>query len=838
MSPPDERPSARYWPFLLVLALFFLSGASGLVYQVIWVRLLTRIFGTTTFAVSALLAAFMAGLGLGAALASRYLMKVRHPLRWFGALEIGIGLYALALNAMLPACQELFLGLVSHLGLSMVGENFAKVALSFIVLVPPTTLMGASLPLLVKQSVNRLSTVGLRTGTLYAINTLGAAGGCFVAGFYAIPLWGMESTTELAAAVNSFVGLAAITLSFLLAKPEPDKLDRLDRPDGPESAKTTSKLRWAIAAFTVSGFAALGLEVVWTRLLTLVFKGYSYSFTAMLTVFLIGIALGSVAFARAADRSRDPEALLGILQIAIGISVTAFTALVVLSDDSRTLLHYGLGYDFTGHMLIKFFIALVVLGVPTFLFGAQFPVVSRLATDEAHTAGRRVGLLYAMNVVGSILGALATGYILIPLAGTQTSLRLLALSMVAMGLALVLKRSQLSAPSKRTIVAAAVVLMVVLVVVTPRDLSLHLHREWLQDGEIMSHYEEGASATVMVARVPGNDCAKRILVNGSSASNSSSYGLSVNRVQGAIPFLFDRMPKKVLAACFGTGITFGTLSQFDIEQMDGVDISPEVIRAAGQFREENYDVLNNDRVTIHIDDGRNFLLKSRENYDVITMEPMPPALAGVSDMYTKEFYDLCKEHLRPGGVVSQWVPMYFLTLDDMKMLYRTFADAFPYVMVFYHNFDTFLVGSDEPLRLSPAAFEKRLVSKKLARDLAAIELLSPEDLFSAYLMGRDAMLEFAGDAPIVTDDLPLVEFTAPKAVDMSTTPTNYLSVTEYAESVAPLLKGGVSDEIHAALVDRFENQDWLWKSARDKAAERAERARNERPPPGMVPFEH
>ena len=835
MSPTDERPSARYWPFLLVLALFFLSGASGLVYQVIWVRLLTRIFGTTTFAVSALLAAFMAGLGLGAALASRYLMKVRHPLRWFGALEIGIGLYALALNAMLPAGEGLFLGLVSNLGLSIVGENFAKVALAFIVLVPPTTLVGASLPLLVKQSVNSLSTVGLRTGTLYAINTFGAAGGCFVAGFYTIPLWGMESTTQLAAAVNSFVGLAAITLSFLIAEPEPES--SLDEPDESERSKTTSKLRWAVAAFTVSGFAALGLEVVWTRLLTLVFKGYSYSFTAMLTVFLIGIALGSVAFARAADRTRDPEALLGILQIAIGVSVTAFTALLVFSDDSRALLHYEFGYDFTGHMLAKFFIALVVLGVPTFLFGAQFPVVSRLATDEAHTAGRRVGLLYAMNVVGSILGALVTGYILIPLVGTQTSLRLLALSMVATGIALVLKRSQLSAPSKRAIVAAAVVLVVVLVVITPRDLSLHLHREWLQDGEIISHYEEGASATVMVGRFPGDDSAKRILINGSSASNSSSYGLSVNRVQGSIPFLFDRMPKKVLAACFGTGITFGTLSQFDIEQMDGVDISPEVIRAAGQFREENYDVLNNDRVTIHIDDGRNFLLKSRENYDVITMEPMPPALAGVADMYTKEFYDLCKDHLTPGGVVSQWVPMYFLTLDDMKMLYQTFADAFPYVMVFYYTLDSFLVGSDEPLRLSPAAFEERLVSKQLARDLAAIELRSPEDLFSAYLMGRDAMLRFAGDAPIVTDDHPLVEFTAPTAVDLSTTSTNYLSVTEYAESVAPLLNGVVSNELHTTLVERFEQQEWLWKSARDKAAERRERARNEKPPPGMVPFD-
>ena len=826
------RSSARYWPFLLVLALFFLSGASGLVYQVIWVRLLTRIFGTTTFAVSALLAAFMAGLGLGAALAARYLTKIRHPLRWFGALEIGIGLYALALNAMLPAGEALFLGLVSQLGLSGAGENFAKVVLAFIVLLPPTTLMGASLPLLVKQSVNRLSTVGLRTGTLYAINTLGAAGGCFLAGFYTIPLWGMETTTQIAASANSFVGLAAIALSFLLAAPERDEVDGLDKP---ESSQTTSRLRWTIAAFTVSGFAALGLEVVWTRLLTLVFKGYSYSFTAMLTVFLIGIALGSVAFARPADRVRDPEALLGILQIAIGVSATAFTALLLFYDDSRLLLEYKLGYDFVGHTAGKFVTALVVLGVPTFLFGAQFPVVSRLATDEAKTAGRRVGLLYAMNVVGSILGALVTGYVLIPLAGTQTSLRLLASSMIATGLVLVFKRSQLPSLSKRAVAVVAVVAFGAFVLATPSDLSLQVHRQWLQDGEMISHYEEGASATVMVASAK-DASAKRILVNGSSASNSTSYGLSVNRVQGSIPFLFDRMPKKVLAACFGTGITFGTLSQFDIEQMDGVDISPEVIRAAEQFREENYDVVNNDRVTIHIDDGRNFLLKSREPYDVITMEPMPPALAGVADMYTKEFYDLCNDHLNPGGFVSQWVPMYYLTLDDMKMLYRTFAESFPYAMVFYHNFDSFLVGSDQPLRLSPAAFDQRLVSKQLARDLAAIQLLSPEDLFSAYLMGRDAMLRFAGDAPIVTDDHPIVEFTAPKAVDMSTTAGNYLAVTEYAESVAPLLEGVVSDDLHMTLGERFEYQYGRWNRARDKAAERLESARTQKPPPGMVPF--
>jgi spermidine synthase len=409
--------------------------------------------------------------------------------------------------------------------------------------------------------------------------------------------------------------------------------------------------------------------------------------------------------------------------------------------------------------------------------------------------------------------------------------------MVAMGSALVLKRSDLSIRHKRTVAAVAVGLLVTSIVVTPRDLSWHLHQGWLADNEVIEHYEEGASATVMVTGTTEENGPHRILVNGSSASNSSSYGLSVNRVQGSIPFLFDRMPKKVLAACFGTGVTFGTLGQFEIEHMDGVDISPEVIRAAGNFRRENYDVVNNARVTIHLDDGRNFLLKSDARYDVITMEPMPPALAGVSDMYTKEFYDLCKGHLTPGGMVSQWVPMYYLTLEDMQMLYRTFTNAFPYAMVFHHNFDTFLVGSSEPLHLSPDAFHNRLVSKKLARDLEAIELLETEDLFGAYLMGRDAMVAFAGDAPVVTDDLPLVEFTAPKADTISTTGPNYLAVTAYGESVAPLLEGIVSDEVHAALVERFNDRNELWTSARQKAAARERSAQNDPPPPGTTRVE-
>jgi len=819
LNSSDERAPARYGLFLFILSLFFLSGASGLVYQVIWVRLLTRIFGSTTFAVSALLAAFMAGLGLGAALAARYLPKIRHPLRWFGALEIGVGLYALMLNVALPAGEGLFLGLLGQLGLSMYSESLVKVVLSFIVLLPPTTLMGASLPLLVQQTVHRKSTVGLRTGTLYAINTLGAAGGCFAAGFYTIPAWGMETTTQVAAAFNTFVGLAAITASFFV-KPAEAAPEDVQAPS--VDSDSQSAWRWAVAAFTISGFAAIGLEVIWTRLFTFVLTGYTYSFTAMLTVFLIGISVGSIALTSRADRTKDPEGLLGKLQIAIGISALLFTPILVLADDAKIYLLYELGYDWTGHTLSKFLVAFVVLAVPTFLFGAQFPVVSRIATEEAWSAGRRVGALYAMNIVGSIAGALATGYVLIPLIGSQWSFRLLTGSMIAMGVALVMKRSKLPPLRRRRIAAVAAVLTAAVVLLTPADLSWRIHNDWVTSGEHLAHYEEGATATVMVAK-KDDGSNSRILVNGSSASNSSEYGLSVNRVQGSILFLFEMMPRKVFAACFGTGITFGTLSQFEVENIDGVDISAEVIRAAGQFKSDNYDVVNDPRTTLHIDDGRNFLLKSREKYDVITMEPMPPALAGVSDMYTKGFYDLCREHMTPTGLMSQWVPLYYLTLDDVKMLYRTFAESFPHAMVFFYQFDTFLVGSQEPLKLSPKSFRERLVSERLVRDLERLHLGTTEQMFSTYLMGREAMLAFAGDVPIVTDDRPLVEFTGPKAVDMSTTAMNYLTVTAHAEPVAPLLEGAVSDEVLAAIQEAFVAQAQKWKNARTADAWRRSR---------------
>jgi spermidine synthase len=668
------------------------------------------------------------------------------------------------------------------------------------------------LPLLVKQTAHELGYLGRKTGGLYALNTLGAAFGCFAAGFVAIPALGLSATTLLAASINGSVGIAAIGLDALLDRPgaptEPDK--------SPAGTGASAPLALVFIAFAASGFAAIGLEVIWTRLFTLVFKGYTYSFSAMLTVLLVGIALGSLLFAPIADRCVDRRSLFGTLQVSIGVSAVLAAPLFLVAERFVRYATAVFGFDWSAQALAKFLISLAILIVPTFLFGAQFPVVSRLATSNVEGAGGRVGELYSANVAGGILGALLTGFVLLPALGTQKSLLLLSLALVASGLLL------LGGNRRRGFGAVAAV--VALGVGLSWDVSRKLHEGWLTGEETMGFYREGADATVMVAENPPRvNEDKRILVNGSSASNSTHYGLSVNRIQGCIPFFFERMPGKVLATCFGTGITFGTLSQFGVERVDGVDISPEVIAAAPRFGDENYAVVSDGRVSLHIDDGRNFLLKSTDRYDVITMEPMPPALAGVSDLYTREFYELCRERLAPGGIVSQWVPLYYLGLEDVRILYRTFAESFPHVLVFFYHFDTFLVGSFEPLQLSPEKFAERLRSAELIADLEQIGLASSEQMLGTFLMDRAAVLSFAGDAPVMTDDLPYVEFSGPKSFDLSSTAGNYLAVTEHATSGRPYLASAgdpafdyVADEIDLL----FERNRVKWKSAREAQARR------------------
>jgi spermidine synthase len=796
---------SRTYPVLL--ALFFLSGACGLVYQVVWLRKLSLVFGTTTFAVSAVISSFMAGLGLGSYLSGRYLAHRGRALRLFGMMEVGVGLYALALPGLLSVVERSFTRAVGGLGLTVYGESLLKLGLSFVVLLLPTSLMGATLPLLAEHTVERFAHLGTRVGRLYALNTLGAAVGCFVAGFAAIPMLGVMGTTWAAAALNFTVGAIAILLGR--KRPAPEAEAQAEGVAAPPALYGAATLRWAIVAFAVSGFAGLGLEVVWTRLITLIFTGTTYAFTTMLTVYLVGIAAGSLAIGRAADRSPDPLRLFGMLEIAIGVSVVALAPLFPPALGWVFRLAPALGGGWIAEAAAKFVVAAVLLILPTFLFGTTFPVVSRVAARSLAGLGATVGRLYAANVAGGIAGGVAAGFVLVPLLGTDDTLRTLCGALMMLGLILVAASPLATARAKGAAAGLAASGAALALVTGQADVSQAIHRRMMQPGESVVFYREGAEATVVVIESPA---AKRILVNGSQATNTTLVGRSINRLQGVLPFLFERMPRRVLAICFGSGMTFGTVSEFPSARVDGVEIAPQVIQAAGLFRRENYDVLHNPRFTLHLDDGRNFLLKSRDRYDAITMEPMHPAKTGVVNFYTRDFYALCRAHLEPGGVLSQWVPLYNLQPSDVRMLYRSFAESFPHALVFLYGFDTFLVGSDRPLDLSAARFLGRMPSARLRQDLALLALDTPGHMLATFLMGRDAMGRFAGAAPVVSDDRPLVEYTGPKSLNApDTVPTNLKALMPYAEPATRYLGTGpgagaddpsLREELDSLFVDR------------------------------------
>jgi spermidine synthase len=804
-----EHSRTRTYP--LLLALFFLSGACGLVYQVVWLRKLSLVFGTTTFAVSAVISSFMAGLGLGSYLSGRHLAHRGRALRLFGAMEIGVGLYALLFPWLLGAVERSFTRAVAGLGLSVYGESLLKLALSFVVLLVPTSLMGATLPLLAAHTVERFGHLGTRVGRLYALNTLGAAVGCFVAGFAAIPALGVTGTTWATAALNFTVGTLAIALGGGAARAAAE-----GRPGDPAPAALYSNqvLRWAVLAFAVSGFAGLGLEVAWTRLITLIFTGTTYAFTTMLAVYLVGIAAGSLAFGRIADRSGDPLRLFGMLEMAIGVSVLGLAPLFRYGTRWVAYLAAALGGGWLAEATAKFAVGGALLLLPTFLFGTTFPVVARVAARSLAGLGATIGRLYAANVAGGIAGGVAAGFVLVPLLGTDVTLRVLCAALLALGLLLV-AASPLATPRAKAVAAAGVALGAGLAVATGfSDLSRAIHRQWLAPGERVSFYREGAEAMVWVAE---SRSAKRILVNGSQATGTQLAAISVNRLQGFLPFLFERMPQRVLAICFGSGTTFGTVSEFPSVRVDGVEIAPQVIQAAPRFRRENYDVLRNPRFRLHLDDGRNFLLKSRDRYDAITMEPMHPAKTGVVNFYTRDFYALCRAHLEPGGVLSQWVPLYNLQPSDVKMLYRSFTDSFPYAVVFLYSYDTFMVGSDRPLDLSAARFLGRMPSERLRQDLAALALDTPAHMLSTVLMGREAMARFADGAPAVTDDRPLVEFTGPKSLHgPDTIPMNLKALVAYAEPATRFLSsepGAADSRLREEMDSLFADREQLLRGA-------------------------
>ncbi len=732
--------------------LFFVSGAAGLVYQVVWMRKLVLILGATSQAVGTVLAVFMGGLALGAWLLGRRADRARSPLALYGSLEIGIALLGAASAFLLDALVPAYASLRRSLDPSPQTLAAVRVVLAAAVLLVPTTLMGATLPVLVRAAHGADDRVGRRVGVLYAVNTLGAAAGAILAGFLLIETLGLRATIFAAAAANAAVGLGAWALARGAARSP--AAARTAPPPAPASDPALA--RTVLAVFGVSGFAALAFEVLWTRALVYVVGHNStYAFSSMLAAFLLGLVLGSALSAAIADRRRDPQALLGAVLVLFGASALgAFALLGVLLRERRIA---GDGETWLAVTTVDFARCLAVLVVPTTLSGATFPLVARLYATRPERLGGDVGRAYAVNTLGAIAGALAGSFVVLPWLGLRLGTAALALLPIAAG-AVILLRAR---PEGRAVRTAAVTLALAAAAFVSVLALGDPHRRILERGahEVLFH-EDGPESTVAVVRSEATG-GVQLYVDGDAQASTEPRTQIHLRLLGHLPALFHRSPREALVVGFGGGITTGCLAQHPLERLDLVEISGAVDRWAKHWERFNHDPLHDPKVHLVRDDGRNFLLGSDRLYDVITSDPIDPDDAGVTSLYSKEYYELVRDHLREGGVAAQWMTAQY-DPDVYRMLVRTFQSVFPHTTVWFAYYTTVLIGMKDGPGATMTSLRERMSDPRVRESLAAIGIEEPEAMVSLLFAGPDQVRRLVGPGPLNTDDRPLVEYRGPR----------------------------------------------------------------------------
>lgn len=767
---------------MLVSLCFFLSGAAALILQVLWTRMLGHVFGATALAVSTTLTAFMGGLALGAYLGGKRAPQLKRPLLAFAVLETSVGLYGLLVPGLLELLPYVQRAIGDSIGTSFLGYSLLRFLLVAVVLLLPTTAMGATLPILAEGVVKTGRDVASKVGELYAANTFGAMFGAFLGGFVLIPGIGLRSTMLVAAALDLLVALVVLLLWRLAggerllltaARMEtPDAVLALLEPVEVEDVTPRSQ-KLALFVFAASGGAAMALEVLWTRAVSVVIGASTYAFTLILCTFLIGLSAGAAWMTRRIDRVKNPILGLAWAEVLVGL----FAVLGTMFVDKLPLVLHAAARSSDATMgsiyVANFFISALVMLPATVALGTVMPLVVRiLAPQGADHAGPIVGRAYTLNTFGCIIGSFAGGFILLPTLGVQHGLALAALVNVALGMALAATRAE-----KPTMVFVTGVAAVGLVAITPSwnvpawtaglfryylTKNVYYHG-WDWRGKLLFH-KDGIATTVTVEGAE-DGVGVSLKVNG-KVDASDIGDMPTQILSGLLPLLARPGAERVLVIGFGSGVTPGAVLEAPVKKLDLVEIESAVLEASSKFfAHVNHEPKKDPRFSGIIDDGRNFLLTHEEPYDVIVSEPSNPWMTGASSLFTKDFFEIAKRRLKPDGVFLQWLQLYELSGDNVEALFTTFHSVFPYVVVFSpspRSNDTLVLGAMHPISLDKAVIERALADARLGPELHRAEIKVPEDFFGLFLQGSAEVDRLTKNGRINTDDNALIEFGAPK----------------------------------------------------------------------------
>lgn len=792
----------RSLPFLLLL--FVGSGCAALIYEVVWFQLLQLVIGSSAISLGVLLGTFMGGLCLGSLLLPRLVRPGRHPLRVYAALELGIGVIGFLVLFIVPLVGGVYTAWAGTGSLSL----FLRAVAAGICLLPPTLLMGATLPALarwVESTPRGVSWLGF----FYAGNTVGAVIGCLLAGFYLLRVFDMATANYAAMGLNAVVAL----LSYVLSRMVPGE----PAPVAQTAPAPSRGLSTIYIAIGLSGMTGLAAEVVWTRILSLIIGGTTYAFSLILAAFLLGLGIGSAAGAGLARSLKNPRAALGWAQALLCIAI-AWSAYMLTTGIPNWPVDPSLAISPWFNFQLDFARSLWAVLPGTLLWGASFPLALAAVAREGEDPGRLVGTVYAANTIGAIVGSLFASLVLVALIGSQHTQQMLILfcgisALLALEPTRDDERVAASATGrpKRPWLAFGVVVVIVMSTcgtlmanfVPPLPGLLVAYGRFMAtrsgQGEVL-YMGEGLSSSVAVTRL-GNGIMSYHNA-GKVQASSDPEDMRLQRMLGHLTTLVPAHAKRALVIGCGAGVTAGAVSvDPGIEHVTIAEIEPLVVKTVSTyFAKYNHNVIKNPKVHVQLDDARHFLVTTKDKFDAVTSDPLDPWVKGAAMLYTKEFFELVKQHLNPGGVVTLFVQLYQSNEEAVKSEIGTFFDAFPGGMVFANTvnnagYDLVLVGQLSPKPINVDAFEAKLQRPEyqvIAQSLREIGFASGIDLLSTYAGSTQDLKPWLKDAAITHDRNLRLQYLAGMGLNLRESGVIYNNMVAHRKPPVGLFEGSES----------------------------------------------
>lgn len=764
----------------LVLTLFFFSGATALVYEVIWSKYLSQMFGSTIYAQTVVLAVFMGGLALGNRLIGGRSDHIRRPLKAYGMMEVAIGLYAFFFGGFYNIADSIFVGVGSHLLEQRWLLLTLKGALSVGLLLVPTVLMGGTLPLLAAWLQKSSTDAGRRSARFYSVNSLGAVSGSAIAGFYLVQNWGLIASLQAAALLNLVIGVIAMGLGGLEPEVAPATPGGVARSEA-EPQISAATLRWAGVLVAITGAISMGLEVLASRSLALLFGSSLQAFAIVLMAFILGIGLGAglIASPRWKHWRSEPLVVCLLLGAATWVGLLVFRIewwIELYRYTKSGLAQSTVGYTY--HQALTAIISMVVLGVPAAMLGAVLPLLIRALSGQAAALGVKVGQLLTWNTLGAVVGVMTTGFLLMPTVGLRNAFAILACVLCAVA-AVTAWREHLP---KGLGAAGGVAALLGLLFVLEGDGWRHVmssgafrKHEREPDFSIMEErkkkiqilfYEDAADATVSVEKGRsqwGDFDEFGLRINGKP--DASSFGdLSTQKLLGQLPLILRPEAKDVFVLGLGSGITAGSVLTHPVERLVIAENCEPVVRAAKFFEPWNRGVLHDKRTVVEIEDARTVLKLSPQQYDVIVTQPSNPWMVGVGSVFSREYYELAASRLKEGGIMVQWFHLYDMHDGIVSMVLRTFGRTFPHLELWdTGSGDIVMIGSRTAWSSTLKDWSRVFERPAAKEDLASIGIQTIAQLAARQFASQRTAFAIAGDGPTQSDQFPVLEYEAPRA---------------------------------------------------------------------------